>query len=109
MSESLAEIHKQEEIYWKQRSRLQWLKEVDKNLKYFHSVANGRKNINFIPSINIGNVSFSDARDIGKVFEQHFRALFGQKRSFRFKVDLVNLLKNKVMVDLSSSLRGLSR
>ncbi|XP_039123619.1 uncharacterized protein LOC120260245 [Dioscorea cayenensis subsp. rotundata] len=102
LTESLVEIRKQEEVYWKQRSQVQWLKEGDENTKYFHSVANGRKNINFIPSINIGTASFTDAREIGKVFEQHFRALFGQRRTFRFKVELCNLLKNKAFVDLSS-------
>lgn len=49
--ENLRETHRQEEIYWRQRSRLQWLREGDDNMKYFHAVANGRKNRNFILNI----------------------------------------------------------
>lgn len=107
--ENLADIRRQEEVYWKQRSRLHWLKEEDENTKYFHSVANGRKNINFIPSIKVGNVAITTIKDIGKIFEQQFRALFGQKRTFRFKVDLCNFLKDKVPVDLSLLERPFTR
>ncbi|XP_039136364.1 uncharacterized protein LOC120273726 [Dioscorea cayenensis subsp. rotundata] len=39
--------------------------------------------------------------EIGRVFEQKFRALFGLRKTFRFKVDLHNLLMNKAPVDLS--------
>ncbi|XP_039146845.1 uncharacterized protein LOC120284106 [Dioscorea cayenensis subsp. rotundata] len=101
LTENLAIIRRQEELYWKQRSRLQWLKEGDENTKYFHSVANGRKNGNYMPSIIEGNDTFNSARDIGKVFVRRFKDLFGQKRVFRFKVDLRDLLKNKASVDLS--------
>ncbi|KAH7677444.1 hypothetical protein IHE45_07G084600 [Dioscorea alata] len=49
-------ICRQEELYWKQRSRLQWLKEGDENTSFFHATANGRKNRNFIPSICLGGI-----------------------------------------------------
>lgn len=49
--ENLKEIHRQDEVYWRQRLRVQWLKEGDENMKSFHTVANGRKNQNFIPNI----------------------------------------------------------
>lgn len=35
LHESLREIRKQEEFYWKQHSRLQWLKQGDQNMNFF--------------------------------------------------------------------------
>jgi hypothetical protein len=39
----LDKIYSDEELYWQQRSKLQWLLE-DLNTKSFHFVANNRKN-----------------------------------------------------------------
>ena len=49
-----------EEISWRQKSRVTWLREGDKNTKYFHSVANSHRRNNSIRQIDIdGNLSTS--------------------------------------------------
>lgn len=99
--ERLGNICKQEEVYWKQRARLQWLKKGEENIKFFHAVANGRKNHNFLPMIvHDGNTS-SKPKEIGKVFLEKFKQLFGRKRDFRYRIDLRKLFHNRVSVDLS--------
>lgn len=55
--QELEEIKKQEEIYWRQRSRVNWLKEGDVNTKCFHVVANRQRIRNFIPSLTQGGPS----------------------------------------------------
>jgi len=44
----LEERKKQEEIPWRQKSRVQWLKEVEKNTKLFHRAMVHRRYINII-------------------------------------------------------------
>ena len=46
----------EQETYWKQRSRVQWLKEGDLNMAFFHKVANSWSKLNTISSLIINNV-----------------------------------------------------
>lgn len=102
LQESLGKICNQEEIYWKQRSQMQWLQEGDENTKFFYAVANGRKNRNFIPRIMINDDSLMDPKDIGKIFMEKFKQLFRHKRDFRFKIDFSKRLEKKVSIDRTS-------
>jgi hypothetical protein len=47
-----------EEISWRQKSRILWLKEADKCSKFFHSMANSHRRYNSVDSLMIkGNLS----------------------------------------------------
>ena len=58
------ETVRNKEIYWRQRSRIQRIKEGDKNTKYFPRMATARKRINTIDSLMIDGVMSSDSMEI---------------------------------------------
>lgn len=51
----LGSLLHQEELYWRQLSRLTWMKEENLNIKFFHKVANSHYNRNFIFGIQHNN------------------------------------------------------
>ena len=67
----------QEEIYWKQRAKIHWLKAGDANTKAFHRYANGWKQKNRIMSL-IGDdgVDYKTKEGIEKVVFDYFSDLF---------------------------------
>ncbi|XP_039115894.1 uncharacterized protein LOC120251441 [Dioscorea cayenensis subsp. rotundata] len=69
-------ILNQEEIYWKQRSRITWLREGDSNTKFFHNVANRRRNRNLIPRILQEDHWITGNEHIGRIFTNHYRSTF---------------------------------
>jgi exonuclease III len=44
----LCRLEEQKEMYWKQRAHAHWMRDGDRNTKYFHSVASERKKTNKI-------------------------------------------------------------
>ena len=44
----LEELILREEIHWRQKVRVKWVKEGDCNSNFFHKVANGRRNRKYI-------------------------------------------------------------
>jgi len=51
----LEERRKQEEILWRKKSRVQWLKEGEKNKKFFHRAMVHRRLINKITHLEDGH------------------------------------------------------
>ncbi|XP_060959162.1 uncharacterized protein LOC133030439 [Cannabis sativa] len=66
-----------EEVYWKQRSRVDWLRAGDKNTKFFHHRASTRKKNNLICQITLPDGSTShDSTTIISQFLDFYTSLF---------------------------------
>ena len=48
LSKKMDELLQKQEIFWAQRSRINWLKHGNKNTKFFHAKATQRRNKNHI-------------------------------------------------------------
>ncbi|RVW17847.1 hypothetical protein CK203_078615 [Vitis vinifera] len=78
----LEELILREEIHWRQKVRVKWVKEGDCNLKFFHKVANGRQNGKFIKMLEnerglVLNNSESITEEILLYFEKLYSSLTG--------------------------------
>jgi hypothetical protein len=77
----------QEEISWRQKSRIKWLKEGDKCTKFFHLMANSNKRYNTIDSFNINGVLSSNPEAIREHAACYFESMFAESMSWRPKLD----------------------
>lgn len=84
IEERMDELEKREEIYWKQRSRQNWLKHGDRNTKFFHEKAKQRVARNQIRRLkNEAGEWFDEEDDIAGVLVQHFRELYKENEFSR--------------------------
>jgi hypothetical protein len=77
----------QEEISWRQKSRVLWLKEGDKCTKFFHRVANSNRRFNAIESLSINDSVSSDKPIIKDYASQFYETLFAEPYSWRPRLD----------------------
>jgi hypothetical protein len=77
----------QEEISWRQKSRVLWLKEGDKCTKFFHRVANSNKRFNSIESLSVNGSVSSDQPIIRDYAAQFYETLFAELYSWRPRLD----------------------
>jgi len=70
------DLCKQEEIFWRQKSRVQWLKEGDRNTRFFHRSTLEHRYHNKISTIkdSRGN-HLSTHKEIEAVLVQHFQGI----------------------------------
>uniref|UniRef100_A0A803Q7V4 RNase H type-1 domain-containing protein n=1 Tax=Cannabis sativa TaxID=3483 RepID=A0A803Q7V4_CANSA len=80
LQRTMENIMLKEEVFWKQRSRANWLKAGDKNTKYFHNRASTRKRTNFIKSLTLDdNSKVTSLNDITNSFVQFYSDLFASQ------------------------------
>ncbi|XP_073367759.1 uncharacterized protein [Aegilops tauschii subsp. strangulata] len=95
--DKMNELLYQEEMIWLQRSRITWLKEGDRNTKYFHSkdVWRARKNKIRELTDSIG-VVHTDSAAMGKLANDYFQDIFTADHSLDASV-ILDLVEAKVM------------
>jgi len=92
----------QEEISWRQKSRVLWLKEGDKCTKFFLRVANSNKRSNSIESLSVNGSTSSDQQVIRDHVALFYKSLFAEPFSWRPRMD--NLALDTLDVGEASSL-----
>nr|GEZ34524.1 hypothetical protein [Tanacetum cinerariifolium] len=69
---------KDEELFLRQKAKVEWLRAGDSNSSYFHNVFKGRRNRNIISYIeNMDGVSFR-GNNVGDQFVNYFKNVLGQ-------------------------------
>jgi hypothetical protein len=87
VSRELEAVLLMEEITWRQKSRILWLKEGDKCSKFFHSMANSYPRYNSIDSLMIeGNLSNNQV-EISEHIVKYYQKLFEEQCQWRLRVD----------------------
>ena len=85
-----------QEIYWKQHSRIQWLKEGGLNTSFFHKVVNSRRKKNSITSLFINGSWYDSPSLIRNTIKDHFYYLFNNLQAPGMSLNWNLLLPNKI-------------
>ncbi|KAG5543219.1 hypothetical protein RHGRI_016093 [Rhododendron griersonianum] len=85
--EEFSKIAKYEEISWRQKSRNLWLKEGDRNTRFFHRMANCNRRKNFIGKIRIGNSILEEEEEVKIGIANFYASLFKEEGVYRPRVD----------------------
>ncbi|KAH7855337.1 hypothetical protein Vadar_023843 [Vaccinium darrowii] len=77
LEKELGEAWVQEERFWRQKARISWMVEGDRNTSFFHAKVTQRRKRNAIAGIQNSDGSWcDDPEDITKEFVQYFHQLF---------------------------------
>ncbi|CAN1170807.1 hypothetical protein LINPERHAP2_LOCUS29203 [Linum perenne] len=72
-----------EEISWRQKSREVWLKEGDRNTKFFHRVANFNRRRNHLEEIKVDGIRMVGQRDIAEAAVSFYKQLYEESTLIR--------------------------
>ncbi|KAL6332066.1 hypothetical protein AAG906_020745 [Vitis piasezkii] len=84
----LEELILREEIHWRQKAKVKWVKDGDCNSKLFHKVANGIRNMNFIKFLeNERGLVLDNSESITEEILLYFKKLYSSPPSESWRLD----------------------
>ncbi|PNY12885.1 hypothetical protein L195_g009528 [Trifolium pratense] len=93
-----------EELWWSQRTKAMWLKDGDKNTKYFRVKASLRRNKNKIKHVRMEDGTISDQiQDIQDVFTSYFTKI-SYSSNPEIPNSLLDVVSNRVTPDMQNML-----
>ena len=72
-----------DEVLWRQKSRVQWLKEGDKNTKFFQRTANAHRRNNYIESMQCGEQQWKSESEIRDGIVAFYQGLYSEREAWR--------------------------
>ena len=82
---SLWSLYRAKKQSWKQKSRVKWILEGDRNTKFFHLMASTRKRGNFIDNLSVHGVVIDSPRDLKTAIADHFEKHFQSRQAIKLK------------------------
>ena len=106
LSKEVDSLRRQEESYWLQRSRVQWLREGDANTKFFHQYTIHRRRRNKVVKLKNGNGEWVDNPGLIRgLVDTHFVDLFTSTGQ-RDWGEILQCISPKVTDTMNDSLIG---
>ncbi|GKE12143.1 hypothetical protein Tco_1415694 [Tanacetum coccineum] len=91
-----------EEKFWFQQAKIQWLSDGDKNSSYFHRVLNGRNNRSKILKLNDDNGVSYENEQIPFLFLKHFKDFHGKSQLVQEIKDCESLFQSRISEDVAT-------
>ena len=87
INKTLSDAYREEEAFWRQRSRIQWLKNGDRNTGFFHSATRQRRMQNSFTVLEDGNgTAVYEEEQISGVVADYYRTLFTTNGNQNFSI-----------------------
>jgi hypothetical protein len=100
----LDSLLEQEETYWKQRSRINWLKEGDRNTKFFHKKASWRARKNKIEKLQkVNGTMTEDKEEMETMTTSFFKDLYKADREVQPEIILDDVMP-QISYDMNQKL-----
>lgn len=102
LSYKLYSLLEQEDLHWRQRSKLHWLANGDRNTSYFHSFASKRREVNHIQGLKDSTGQWcKKPEDIKRIIEKHFGELFSTSEP---SAEDINIVLERVQPKVSENM-----